>query len=371
MAPAQPATSGKTHSSRAALLPRTALLLAVVGLLVACSAPAAAPAKPTAPAAPAASAPGSAPPTAAAPAALTTLNISLPSTGATTVIVTIAEAEGFFARHGLQVETSYYQGGPPALQAMVAGAAELTLQITGTTLNAIANGADLVIVAGQQLDPDYQLYARPEIRSVADLNGKRLASADPGSELNTILRRVLAHYGLGPDHYDIVSIGATGARYGAVTAGAVDATLLQAPFTFDAQDRGLRHLGSSSDAIPLYMFTTVATKRDWATQNADVLVRFIRGYQEFLTWMAEPANKDKMIQHWVEISKATPEAAARTYDLYVAGPQKDKVIAQRAEVNREGLQAVIDLMLEADILKRPLTADQVLDLSYWERASRR
>jgi NitT/TauT family transport system substrate-binding protein len=344
-----------------------------VALLLACSAPAApsAPAKAAQPAA--ASAQASAPAAAltAAPAALTTINLSLPSTSATSVLTTIAEEEGFFARQGLHVDTTYYQGGPPALQALVAGAADLTIQITGTTLNAIANGADLVIVAGSQLDPNYELYARPEITSVPGLAGKRIASADPGSELNTILRRILSYYGLAPDQYDIVAVGSTGARYGALTGGAADATLLQAPLTFDAADRGLRHLGSSADAIPSYMFTTAAAKRDWVRDNADTVVRFIRGYQDFLTWMENPASKDKMVEHWVEISKSTPEAAAKTYDLYVTGLLKGKGIATRAEVSREGLQAVIDTMLESEILKRPLTVDQVLDLSYWERASGR
>jgi NitT/TauT family transport system substrate-binding protein len=344
--------------------------------LLACSAPAAGPAAPAKPA-PAAPASGQAPAAAAAPtsapapAQLTTVNLSLPSTGATTVIMTMAEDEGFYARQGLHVESTFYQGGPPALQAMVAGAADLTLQITGTTLNAIANGADLAIVAGQQADPDYQFYARPEITSGRELAGKRIASADPGSELNTFVRRMMAVYGLTPDDYDLVSVGSTATRYAALTAGAVDATLLQAPFIFDAQDRGLRHLGSVSEAVPKYMFTTIATKRDWAGQNADTVVRFIRGYQEFLVWMADPAHKDAIVQHWIDVSKSSPEAAAKTYDLYMTGPLKDKVISPRAEVDRAGLQAVIDLMLEADILKRPLTVDQVLDLSYWERASQR
>jgi ABC-type nitrate/sulfonate/bicarbonate transport system substrate-binding protein len=254
---------------------------------------------------------------------------------------------------------------------MMAGAAEMTQQITGTTLNAIANGANIAIVMGLQADPDYQLYGRSDVTSVQGLAGKRVASADPGSELNTLVRKTLSYYGLPPERYDIVPVGATNARYAAMTQGAVDATLLSVPLTFDAETRGFKYLGTTGDAVPNYMFTTVATKRDWARQNTDLVVRFIRGYQEFLQWMENPANKAEMVEHWEKLSGASAEASVQTYDTYVSGPLKNKVLSPNAAVDREGVQAVIDIMLESDILKRPLTVDEVVDLSYWERASQR
>src|SRR5262249_42322895 len=206
VAGAEVAARGMARTWKPSLLP-----VAVAVALAACASPA--PANPTG-AAPAALAGAPAASTPAAPAApqpvtLQTVTLSLPSTSAPTAALTIAEKEGFYARQGVKLETTLHQGGPPALQAMMAGAAELTQQITGTTLNAIANGADIVIVAGQQGDPDYQLYARSEITSVPALDGKRLASADPGSELNTLLRKTLSHYGLAPDRYDIVPVGST------------------------------------------------------------------------------------------------------------------------------------------------------------------
>jgi len=336
------------------------LPVALAVALVACSSPApasptgAAPAAPVGGAAPAASAP------AGQPVTMTTLTLSLPSTSAPTSALVIAEKEGFYARHGIELETTLHQGGPPALQAMMAGAAELTMQITGTTLNAIANGADIVIVAGQQGDPDYQLFARSEITSVPALDGRRLASADPGSELNTLLRKTLAHYGLAPDHYDIVPVGSTGARYGALTAGAVDGTLLSAPLTFDAETQGYRRLGTTTEAVPEYMFGTIAVRRDWARQNPELVVRFIRGYQDGLAWIYDPANRDKVIAHWVDISKSSPDAAAETYDQYVAGPLRGKVLPEQARISRTAMQAVIDLMTESNILQRPLTVDEVV-----------
>ncbi|HZS01846.1 MAG TPA: ABC transporter substrate-binding protein [Chloroflexota bacterium] len=352
-----------------ALLP-AALLAALLGACSGASAPAAQPAAPPAkPVATAAGQQGAAQPT--QPPAPVTIRLSYPSRSAPQVLPLIAQEEGFLPRQGVELDATFFQGGPPALQAMMAGAADITSQITGTTVNAIANGADVAIIMGLQADPDYQLYARAGINSVQDLAGKNVAAADPGSELNTLVRKTLAYYGLPPDRYDLLPIGATNNRYAALTQGAVDATLLSVPLTFDAEARGMKYLGTTGDAVPNYMFTTVATKRDWGRQNADALVRFIRGYQEFLTWMQDPANRAKMVQYWVKLSGASEEAASQTYDTYVTGPLKNKVISPDASVDRDGVQAVIDIMLESDILKRPLTVDEVVDLSYWQRASQR
>ena len=77
-----------------------------------------------------------------------------------------------------------------------------------------------------------------------------------GSELNTLVRKTLAFYGLPADRYDLLPIGATNNRYTALTQGAVDATLLSVPLTFDAEARGMKYLGTTGDAVPSYMFTT-------------------------------------------------------------------------------------------------------------------
>jgi NitT/TauT family transport system substrate-binding protein len=367
----QPRLLSVAHRPRGSrLLP----IMLVAAVLIACTSPNTPTAQPAAtapPSKPAASGGQAAAAAPTQPPAPATINLSYPSRSAPQVLPIIAAEEGFLSRQGITLDATFFQGGPPALQAMMAGAADVTAQITGTTINAIANGADIAIVMGLQADPDYQLYGRSEIGSVQALDGKRVAAADPGSELNTLVRKTLTYYGLPPDRYDLLPIGATNNRYTALTQGAVDATLLSVPLTFDAEARGMKYLGTTGDAVPNYMFTTLAAKRDWARQNADALVRFIRGYQEFLDWMQNPASKAKMVDYWVSLSGASEEAARQTYDTYVSGPLKNKVISPDASIDRDGVKAVIDIMLESDVLKRPLTVDEVVDVTYLERASRR
>lgn len=323
---------------------------------------------PTAPQGPAAApSPGAS----ATPAKIQTLTISLPSQSATSASLQIAERQGFFAKYGLHLEFTLHSGGPPALQALLADASQATIQITGTVFSAYANGADVVIVAGSQSDPDYQLYARSEITTAKGLTGKRIATADPGSEFNTILKKTLVGYGVPADGYDPVNVGSSGQRLAAVVAGAADATLLSAPQSFDAEAKGLRHLGSSAEAVPKYMFTVLAMRRDWARANKDTVVSLIRGDQDALEWMDKPENRSSVIKHLTEITGASADAATKTYDLYLAGAQRGKVYPKSAQVDRAGVDAVLAIMNEAGLLKKAVKVDDVVDFSYVELASKR
>jgi len=59
-------------------------------------------------------------------------------------------------------------------------------------------------------------------------------------------------------------------------------------------------------------------------------------------------------------------AGLRTYDLMI---DRYQAIPRAGEVDREGLQGVIETMAELDLLSQPLPSpDKFLDLSYLERA---
>jgi ABC-type nitrate/sulfonate/bicarbonate transport system substrate-binding protein len=151
----------------------------------------------------------------------------------------------------------------------------------------------------------------------------------------------------------------------------VAARLFAARRTSPAAPRGTGGPATTTDAVPEYMFGTIAVRRDWARQDHDLVVRFIRGYQDGLAWIYDPVNREKVIAYWVDISKSSPDAATKTYDEYIVGPLRGKVLPEQARISRPAMQAVIDLMTESNILQRPLTLDEVVDYSYLEEASRR
>src|SRR5581483_506081 len=165
------------HGPRRAHTALSALLM----LMLACAAPASAPSAPARQPAAAAgggggspAAPAANPPPAAAPAPAHVNYAQITMTALSWPFI-VAGPAGFYARHGLEVDTTV--GGTTAItaQALVAGAADVAQLNVVQHIAAVQKGADIVVVAGNTAVPIYSLMAAPEIASYADLRGKPLA----------------------------------------------------------------------------------------------------------------------------------------------------------------------------------------------------
>jgi ABC-type nitrate/sulfonate/bicarbonate transport system substrate-binding protein len=279
----------------------------------------------------------------------------------------IAGPMGLYARQGLDVDTTI--GGTTAntAQALVAGAVDVAQLNVVQHILAVQKGADLALVAGNAAVPLYSLMAEPGVTSYGDLRGKAVAVAGVADPLNYVLRKMLAANGLGDADYDMVPVGGTNDRLIAVQKGAVAATLLSQPDDFHAEALGLPRLGQSTDYVDSLQYTATSVRRDWARQNQDVLVRFLRAYVEACRWFYDPANRADAIRIYVEQTHAEPDMTARTYDLYVASR---KVLAQAGEVNVEGLRVLAENWQEFGLTEPAPPTERWLDLSYLEQAQR-
>ncbi len=346
-------------------------LLVLPPLLLACSAPASAPTgQPAAGPAAAASgpaAPVAAKPAGAAPPAPAHLNYAQITMTALNWPFIIAGPAGFYARQGLDVDTSYGGTTAATAQALVAGAADIAQLNVVQHIAAVQKGADIVVVAGNTAVPIYSLMAGPNITSYADLRGKTLAIAGVTDPLNYVLRQMLTANQLGPNDYDLVPVGANAERLAAVQKGAAAATLVTQPDDFRAEGLGLRRLGLSTDYVDALVYTESSVRRDWARQNRDLLVRFLRAFVEASRWFYDPANRADAVRMLVEESKADPGLAERTYDLYLS---TRKTIALEGEVSLDGLRVVTDNWQEFGLSEPAPPTDTWLDLSYIEEAQR-
>src|SRR5438105_1694187 len=90
----------------------------------------------------------------------------------------------------------------------------------------------------------------PEVRAADELN------LESGSTV--LLQKILLAHGLKyPDHYDILTVGGTPARYAAVKKGAVAAAMVTIPTSYEAKEDGLNVLANISTYLPDYQFTVI------------------------------------------------------------------------------------------------------------------
>jgi ABC-type nitrate/sulfonate/bicarbonate transport system substrate-binding protein len=109
--------------------------------------------------------------------------------------------KGFFRDEGIDLSVRIVFGGPPLAAAYNRG--ELMFGEIGSppAINAIAAGARFRIIgSGTRRKAHMYLGVRPEIRSFAELKGKRIGLLSIGSCPDWFLRRILVVEGLDPAH---------------------------------------------------------------------------------------------------------------------------------------------------------------------------
>ena len=141
----------------------------------------------------------------------------------------VAQDQGYFRKYGLDLTLVQVRNGPVGMSALSSGESLLHWgSASAANLGAIAEGADLVFVAGfiNRLTGTFAVH--PTIHSPAELKGKSLGvnSLSGGTWIFTML--TLDHWGLSParDKIQMRALGDNSVVSQALLAGNVDAAYL-------------------------------------------------------------------------------------------------------------------------------------------------
>ncbi len=165
----------------------------------------------------------------------------------------VAQAKKLFQTNQVNVDLVWYDGYLDSIKALTNNQLEANSQTLNDTISSLAGGADqvIVLVNDNSIGND-QIIARKEIKTVADLKGRKVA-AEPGTVDHFLLLLGLRKAGLTQADIDFQPME-TGAAAAAFLAGKVDAVGVFAPFTTQALKLpGSRALFTSKDfpgAIP-------------------------------------------------------------------------------------------------------------------------
>src|SRR3989441_9469403 len=141
----------------------------------------------------------------------------------------VGRDRGTFARYGLDVDITNIQGSAQAVQALLAGSSQVMLGAPAQGLLAAAAGTDLISIASLGPQMPYLLVARPELRSPADLKGKKLGVSSVGPSSDRVAQLLaLKQLNLDPkrDGISFIVTGTQAQRVQALAAGRVDARTL-------------------------------------------------------------------------------------------------------------------------------------------------
>lgn len=226
----------------------------------------------------------------------------------------VAQDGGLFTKHGVSVDLKYLAA-TTAVQGMVGGGEEVGL-VGNQGIDAKLEGADLIYVASGLPTFVFQVYGRPEIKSMADLKGKVVAVTQPAASTDYAMRIVLKRNGLEPDK-DVRILYAQDINgvFTNVNAGNAAAGIMSAPTSLKAQAVGLKPIVNVTELKIPFLFTAMLSSPKVMREKNEALTRFLRGYIEAMAVIRK--DKETTMRSMGKYLKTTDrEVLESVYDDY-------------------------------------------------------
>ena len=245
---------------------------------------------------------------ATAQGALEKIAISYPSVSSTGGVVPwIAKEKGFFTAHGVDAEL-IYTSGALSIQALMGGSVDLVLGSIFDPLSAIAGGADIVVLGSFNNSPPYVMAARPEVRDVKDLRGRKVGVRSLTGPATAMTQFILEEIGLDQKRdVQILRVGGTAARLAALQDGYIDAALIDEAVAHRAKESGLNIIYLKG--VP-HIHTGAYARRSSLQQRQAAIGSAMRALRDAAVYMK--TNKTGSIEVIQKIMKLSDKQVAET-----------------------------------------------------------
>jgi NitT/TauT family transport system substrate-binding protein len=283
------------------------------------------------------------------------VHIAIPSTTQAVLPFTIARDKGYYRAEGVDVEL-ILMSAPIASRALLSGDV-LVATVGGAGLPPLLRGSPFKFLFTTYNRAMFWLYAKPEIRDVKSLKGKRVGVSGIGSGPDSLLREVLRLNGLDPNRdVTVLSLGVMPQIFSGLQSGIVDAAMLSPPVTFKAQEGGFRELVAfpKQDLVELQGSILV---RDASLQSDPVqMEKFLRGtYKGFLHIKDNRAATIPFLARYLQVND---KVAASAYDQVVKPAMtQDGTLSQEMQA-----KAVEHVLKRLDLKEAPPLA-KIFDFS--------
>jgi NitT/TauT family transport system substrate-binding protein len=194
----------------------------------------------------------------------------------------------------------------------------LRLAARGLPLKAIFYAADR---------PMYYLVAQKDIRSVAELKGKRIGVSQFGGTSDLSARLALKHYGVEPEKDALlIQIGAEGTRMAALRAGSVAAIIVPVPAVAVLKREGFNEVSFVGDVVE-FASNGYTTTEQRIKEHPQEVKKVVRALYRGLRYAKEnPEGTIGVIQkEW----KVDPEIAKESYRAIVKALNEDGIISEK------------------------------------------
>ena len=268
----------------------------------------------------------------------------------------VTQDKGFFKDEGLEVLFVMFNAGATNLQALIGGDVQIMGSAFVETIAGRAAGIDVKNFWGICNLMPFQLYSQPEFKSMKQAKGKRFAISRFGSLTDFLTRATLRHFGVDEKEVTLLQIGSTPARFAALTAKGVDASIVWFPVTEIAKAQGYNKLLDLKEVFPEWPYETFAARESYLAKEKDQVVKFLRAYQKGVKYTRD--NKGEAVRIMQKYVKLDPAYAPAGYDEYRESFPQNGHIAEKA------IPIVTEEEFRTGRIKKKLTTEDMIDRSF-------
>jgi ABC-type nitrate/sulfonate/bicarbonate transport system substrate-binding protein len=205
-----------------------------------------------------------------------------------------AQAAGFYADQGLNVEILNMSGGSRGAEELQAGRLDVMHVGLSSVVKLNRAGGDLRLVGSLSNVIRFTFFSAAGVKAAADLKGGTIGVSTFGSESDSTVTLALQRLGLTRNDVTLKEYGGGPRRLAAVKSGEIKATTLNEPFTSLAREQGVNVLVDLvPEQIP-WLFSGITIRRDALASRRDALTRFLKATIEgnYLALRDEKRAKD-------------------------------------------------------------------------------
>jgi NitT/TauT family transport system substrate-binding protein len=284
-------------------------------------------------------------------------------------IAFVAEKQGFFKKHGADVEIRPFDNGTAAARAVVAGDIDMAWSPTPPVINQVSN-ADVPLVAVYGMpNPDWVIGTTDASKTCKDMVGQDVAVDSINGARSVALRSMLTGCpGVKIEDVKQVALGSSPGP--ALLAGRLQFAVLHLDDLAEIEHQGkkLNILLAMKNTNPTSHYLIMVVRKDNLAKNRDAIVRTVAGMIEAARFMQDPKNADAVADaaagtgHNKDVNKAALKAFL-AIDFWAS---KDDGLP------RNKLEATAALMKKIGSIKpdrEPVSYDNFVDGSIWKDAN--
>ena len=290
------------------------------------------------------------------------LRIAYSSISAAYTGIWVAHDAGLFAKEGLEDQIIFIPSATQLAQVLVAGDVDIASLGGGPVMAASLSGADLKVIGNNVNKLIFSIHGKPDIKSLEELRGKRIAVSRFGSSSDVAARAALRKHHMDPaKDVILLQLGTMANMFGALKSGAVEASVVSPPTQFLSEKMGFKEIVSITDMNIAYPNPSMAVSGEFIRKKPDLIDRFMRAYVRAMHLAR--TDKERTIKTLAKYTTVSdPAILDRAYDFYMS-----KVLERAPYINMQGMQNALDDVARTVPAAKSAKPEQFVDLRFLDR----